>query len=116
MKDLLRRYRGAGIKYIIPSVEQRPWSPPVGYFLCVPSGYCDQPVTERIAAHSHYADSIGCGDRCLDERETIQGVDFYKGRAERVVLGENTFEQLLGSKLVAMDQRQKKRLRKISLH
>ena len=31
MRDLLRASSGAGVTYIIPSAEQRPWSPPVGY-------------------------------------------------------------------------------------
>ncbi|KAL0699796.1 hypothetical protein Bca4012_055918 [Brassica carinata] len=31
VRGLLRRYRGAGVTYLIPSAEQRPWSPPIGY-------------------------------------------------------------------------------------
>lgn len=31
VRDLLRRYKGVGVTYIIPSAEQRPWSPPIGY-------------------------------------------------------------------------------------
>lgn len=38
VKDLLRRYEDAGIIYIIPSTEQRPWSPSVGY-QCVYESY-----------------------------------------------------------------------------
>ena len=38
VKDLLRENGGAGVTYIIPSTEQRPWSPPVGY-QCVYESY-----------------------------------------------------------------------------
>ncbi|KAF3581199.1 hypothetical protein DY000_02031980 [Brassica cretica] len=38
VKDLLRANGGAGFTYIIPSPEQRPWSPPVGY-QCVYESY-----------------------------------------------------------------------------
>ncbi|XP_013633243.1 PREDICTED: uncharacterized protein At3g60930, chloroplastic-like [Brassica oleracea var. oleracea] len=38
VKDLLRENGGACVTYIIPSTEQRPWSPPVGY-QCVYESY-----------------------------------------------------------------------------
>ncbi|XP_013633110.1 PREDICTED: uncharacterized protein At3g60930, chloroplastic-like [Brassica oleracea var. oleracea] len=38
VRDLLRASGGAGVTYIIPSAEQRPWSPPVGY-QCVYESY-----------------------------------------------------------------------------
>ena len=38
VKDLLRVRGGASVTYIIPSPEQRPWSPPVGY-QCVYESY-----------------------------------------------------------------------------
>lgn len=31
VRGLLERYKGLGVTYIVPSPEQRPWSPPVGY-------------------------------------------------------------------------------------
>lgn len=38
LRNLLRASGGAGVTYIIPSAEQRPWSPPVGY-QCVYESY-----------------------------------------------------------------------------
>ncbi|XP_013632981.1 PREDICTED: serrate RNA effector molecule homolog [Brassica oleracea var. oleracea] len=38
VRNLLRANGGAGVTYIIPSAEQRPWSPPVGY-QCVYESY-----------------------------------------------------------------------------
>ncbi|XP_013726582.1 meiosis-specific protein ASY2-like [Brassica napus] len=38
VRNLLRASGGAGVTYIIPSAEQRPWSPPVGY-QCVYESY-----------------------------------------------------------------------------
>lgn len=38
VKDLMRRYRGADVTYIIPTVEQCPWSPLIGY-QCVYESY-----------------------------------------------------------------------------
>ena len=38
VKDLLRQNGGAAVTYIIPSTEQRPWSPPLGY-QCVYESY-----------------------------------------------------------------------------
>lgn len=42
VKDLLRQCGGAGVTYLIPSTEQRPWSPPFGYQCVYESYFKDQ--------------------------------------------------------------------------
>ncbi|WZZ59704.1 hypothetical protein YC2023_059811 [Brassica napus] len=115
VKDLLRRYGGTGITYIIPSNGQRPWSPPVGYQCVYKSYFGDQTklwfpiprlvtsyafrrdiaicqLLNGVTAHCGHADGDGRGDRHFDECESVRGVDFHKGRTERDIPGEDAFE------------------------
>ncbi|WZY87091.1 hypothetical protein YC2023_033475 [Brassica napus] len=61
VKDLLRRCGGAGVTYLIPSTEQRPWSPPVGYQCVYESYFSDHtklwfPIPRLITSYAFRRD------------------------------------------------------------
>ncbi|KAG2291823.1 hypothetical protein Bca52824_038492 [Brassica carinata] len=65
VKDLLRRNRGAGTTYIIPSAEQRPWSPPVGYQCVYESYFGDHtklwlPIPRLVTSYAFRRDIAIC--------------------------------------------------------
>lgn len=56
VRGLLRRYSGAGVTYLIPSPEKRPWSPPFGYRCLYESYFEDDsklwfPIPRLITAY-----------------------------------------------------------------
>ncbi|XP_048596156.1 meiosis-specific protein ASY2-like [Brassica napus] len=61
VKRLLRECGGAGVTFIIPSAEQRPWSPPVGYQCVYESYFKDQtklwfPIPRLITSYAFRRD------------------------------------------------------------
>ena len=57
VKRLLRESGGAGVTFLIPSAEQRPWSPPVGYQYVYESYFQDQtklwfPIPRLITSYA----------------------------------------------------------------
>ncbi|KAG2288749.1 hypothetical protein Bca52824_048353 [Brassica carinata] len=61
VKNLLRESGGAGVTYIIPSPEQRPWSPSVGY-QCVYESYFGEhtklwfPIPRLVTSYAFHRD------------------------------------------------------------
>ncbi|KAG2295384.1 hypothetical protein Bca52824_042053 [Brassica carinata] len=61
VKRLLRESGGAGVTFLIPSAEQRPWSPPVGYQCVYESYFQDQtklwfPIPRLITSYAFRRD------------------------------------------------------------
>ena len=61
VKNLLRENGGAGVTYLIPSTEQRPWSPPAGYQCVYESYFKDQtrlwfPIPRLITSYAFRRD------------------------------------------------------------
>ncbi|XP_033141071.1 meiosis-specific protein ASY2-like [Brassica rapa] len=61
VKRLLRENGGAGVTFLIPSTEQRPWSPPVGYQCVYESYFKDQtklwfPIPRLITSYAFRRD------------------------------------------------------------
>ncbi|XP_048637568.1 meiosis-specific protein ASY2-like [Brassica napus] len=61
VKNLLRENGGAGVTFLIPSTEQRPWSPPVGYQCVYESYFKDQtklwfPIPRLITSYAFRRD------------------------------------------------------------
>ncbi|XP_033139728.1 meiosis-specific protein ASY2 [Brassica rapa] len=61
VQDLLRQCGGAGVTYLIPSTEQRPWSPPMGYQCVYESYFKDQtklwfPIPRLITSYAFRRD------------------------------------------------------------
>ncbi|XP_013708760.1 meiosis-specific protein ASY2-like [Brassica napus] len=61
VKNLLRENGGAGVTFLIPSTDQRPWSPPVGYQCVYESYFKDQtklwfPIPRLITSYAFRRD------------------------------------------------------------
>ena len=61
VKILLRKYQGVGVTFLIPTPEQRPWSPPLGYQCVYESYFQDDtklwfPIPRMVTAYARRRD------------------------------------------------------------
>ncbi|XP_048605904.1 uncharacterized protein At3g60930, chloroplastic-like [Brassica napus] len=101
VKDLLRRNGGAGITYIIPSAEQRPWSPPVGYQCVYESYFGDHtklwfPISRLVTSYPFRRDIAIC--QLLNESFLIAAMLMVMAAEIDISMSVKVFEELTFTK------------------